>query len=239
MKYFIPPILFLLSQTCSAQQVIDVSKQDVQVGANLFYSVGGEPFVNAKFVNLVEGTPYFKDEWLKGIVVDKTNHEYKGISIKIDLLDNFVHYLDEKEKELIVTTPIKEIVLTDASENNYRFIHSSSFENSTNATKDSWYLWLSTGTASLYKTFKKSLSEMRPYGSATTEQRIKTSEKYFVLYNNAFLEVKKIRDAPSVLANKKAELEVFLKNKDDQKASMDDRFVKLIEYYNSLFKEQN
>jgi hypothetical protein len=79
---------------------------------------------------------------------------------------------------------------------------------------------------------------MRPYGSATTEQRIKTTEKYLVLYNNAFLEVKKIKDVPSILANKKKELEVFLKNNDDQKASMDDRFVKLIEYYNTLFKEQ-
>jgi hypothetical protein len=238
MRVLITVFSILVWQACYAQQVVDVSKQDVQVGANMFYSVGGEPFVNVKFVNLVEGSPYFKDEWLKGIVVDKTNHEYKGISIKIDLLDNYVHYLDEKEKELLVTTPIKEIVLTDASGNNYRFIHSSSFENCTNATKNSWYLWLSTGTVSLYKSFKKALSEMRPYGSATTEQRIKTTEKYVVLYNNAFLEVKKIKDVPSILTNKKAELEAFLNTKDDQKASMDDRFVKLIEYYNTLTKEQ-
>jgi hypothetical protein len=104
--------------------------------------------------------------------------------------------------------------------------------------KDSWYLWLLTGTASLYKIFEKNLSEQKPYGSATFEQHIKTLEKYLILYNNAFLEVKKLKEVPSVLSNKKAELEAFLKTKDDPKASMDDRFIKLIEYYNSLIKEK-
>jgi hypothetical protein len=228
-----------LLQICFAQQVIDVSKQDVRVGSNLFFVSGGEPFVTAKFVNLVEGTPYFKNEWLKGVVVDKANHEYKNIDLKIDLLENTIHYLDDHQKEFVATTPVKEIVLTDASGDNYKFVHSSVFGNTVNASKkEGWYLWLSTGTASLYKTFVKDLSENKPYGSATTEQRIKTHEKYLILYNNAFLEVKKIKDVPSILAGKKKELEEFLKTKDDKEASLDDRLVKLIEYYNSLFKEQ-
>ena len=228
----------VLFQFCFAQQVVDVSRQDVHVGTNLFFVSGGEPFVTAKFVNLVEGTPYFKDEWLKGIVVDKANHEYKNIKLKIDLLENSIHYLDDHEKEFVATTPVKEIVLTDASGSNYKFVQVSGFEKIVNAAKDGWYLWLSAGTASLYKSFKKDLSENRPYGSATTEQRITTIGKYLILYNNAFLEVKKIKDVPSILANKKSELEAFLKTKDDPKASMDDRMIKLIEYYNTLFKEQ-
>jgi hypothetical protein len=160
------------------------------------------------------------------------------VSIKIDLLTNDIHYLDDKEKEFVATTPVKEIVLTDAAENNYRFIHSSGLENILNVEKDKWYLWLASGTASLYKKFAKDLSESRPYGSATVEQRIRTQEKYLILYNNSFLEVKKIKDLPTVLANKKKELEDFLKKNDDEKASMDDRMVKLIEYYNSLVKGQ-
>ena len=97
-------------------------------------------------------------------------------------------------------------------------------------------MWLVSGTASLYKRFEKDLSEFKGYGSATVEQRIKTREKYLILYNNSFLEVKKIKDVPSLLPIKKKELEEFLKNKDDQKASMEDRMVKLIEYFNSLPK---
>lgn len=238
MRYLIAIVSLFLFNAAFAQQVVDVSKQDVRLGSNMFFVSGGEPFVTTKFVNLVEGTPYFKDEWLKGIVVDKSNHQYKDIRLKIDLVDNTIHYLDDKEKEFIATTPIKEVVLTDGLDNNYRFLHSSGLENIVNAEKDKWYLWLVTGTASLYKKFEKDLSEFKGYGASTAEQHIKTREKYLILYNNSFLEVKKIKDVPSLLVNKKKELEEFLKTQDDEKKSMEDRLVNLIEHYNSLCKEQ-
>lgn len=120
---------------------------------------------------------------------------------------------DEKQKEIVVTTPLKEIVLTDASGDNFRFMHTSSFEKPVNAPKEAWYLWLYTGQASLYKTFVKNLFESKPCASATTEQRIQTTEKYLVLYNNAFFEVKKINDLTSILANKKMNRKLFLKPK--------------------------
>lgn len=238
MRSFLIIFSLLFLQSAMAQQVIDVSKQDVRVGSSQFFVSGGEPFVTVKFVNLVEGTPYFKDEWMKGIVVDKDNHEYKDVNLKIDLLDKKVHYQDADGKEFIATTPIKEVVLTDALGNNYKFVHSSDFEKPVNPIKDVWYLWLSSGTASLYKVFNKNLSEIKPYGSSLVEQHVTTSERYLIYYNNAFLEVKKLADVPGVLSSKKKELIQFLKKQDDQKTSMDHRFVKLIEYYNSLLKEQ-
>ena len=69
MKLLLSFCCVVLAYATSAQKVIDVSKQDVTVGSDLFFTVGGEPFVNAKFVSLVEGSPYFKDEWLKGSVI--------------------------------------------------------------------------------------------------------------------------------------------------------------------------
>ena len=236
---FLIMLLFLLPfQNCFAQQVVDVSKQDVRIGPGMFFVSGGQPFVTTKFVNLVEGSPYFKDEWLKGIVVDASNQEYKDIKLRVDLSSNTLHYLDNNEKEFIATIPVKEVVLTDDSGNNYKFVHSIGLKNVVNADKNKWHLWLVSGTASLYKKFEKDLSEFKGYGSATVEQRIKTREKYLLLYNNSFLEVKKMKDVSSLLSNKKKELEEFLKNKDDEKASMDDRMIKLIEFYNSLPKEK-
>jgi hypothetical protein len=146
--------------------------------------------------------------------------------------------MDEKQVELITSTPLKELVITDASGNNFRFVHASAIAGITPANKNRWFLWLASGAATLYKLFEKRLYEQTPYNSATTEQHIKTIEKYFVLYNNSLLEIKKLKDAPSVLANKKAELEKFLETSDDKNKSMDDRFMALVEYYNSLVKEQ-
>src|SRR5690242_18001045 len=111
MRVLISALLLLFFLQSHTQQVVDVSKEDVRIGANTFYVSGGAPFVTTKFVNLVEGTPYFKDEWFNGVVVDMTDRQYKNVRLKIDLLANTVHYLDDKEKEFTATMPIKQIVL--------------------------------------------------------------------------------------------------------------------------------
>ncbi|MGZ3853169.1 MAG: hypothetical protein ACXVBJ_14860 [Flavisolibacter sp.] len=234
MRPFTFAILLFLSLRSSSQKVVDVSKEDSRVGSNTFFVSGGEPFVTTKFVNLVEGSPYFKEEWMKGVVVDASDHQFKNVRLRIDLMANTIHFIGDKEQEFVAKNPVKQVVLTDDSGNNYRFDHSIGLEGVTNAAKDKWYMWLASGTASLYKKFEKDLTEFRPYGSSTIEQRIKTHEKYLVLYKNSFHEIKKIKDVPSVLEDKKKELEEFLKTRDDEKAQMDERMVNLVEYYNSL-----
>jgi hypothetical protein len=231
MKLLLFLVMFAMAIGSSAQKVIDVTNGD-GIGRNAFPLLNGEAFVNTKFVNLTAGSPYFKDEWLKAVLVSSTGTEYRDVQARIDLMENRVHYLDNGV-ELVTETPLKEIVVTDGAGNNYRFVHSGSLLKDA---KPVWYLWLSTGKASLYKQFEKSVFEEKPFGSATTEQTIRTKETYIILYNNALLEVKKIRDLPSVLANKKTELEAFLRTRDDRNASMDDRMTAIIEYYNSLLK---
>jgi hypothetical protein len=221
-----------------AQKTVDVTNGDVRVGASTFNVVNGTPFVNTKFVRLVEGTPYFSEEWMKAVLVGTDDYSYKNQVIKLDLFDNEVHYRDEKENEMITTTPLKELVLTDAQGNNYRFVKGSSMEQTSPQNRSRWFMWMVSGPATLYKLFEKRVFEQTPYNSATTEQHIKTNEKYMVLYNNSLTEIKKLKDAPSVLANKKNELEEFLKNKDDKNKSMDERFIALVEYYNSLMKSE-
>src|SRR5215213_10856670 len=125
MKLLLVLFSIALVQMASAQKVIDVSKNTGTIGTDVFFSVGGEPFVNAKFVRLVEGTPYFKDEWLSATITMPGGKEYKNISVKIDLFDNELHYMDDKDVELVCTTPVKQIAIADALGNTYRFIHSS------------------------------------------------------------------------------------------------------------------
>lgn len=238
MRHLLFLIAILLFSECFAQRTIDVGKEDVRLGTSNFNVVGGTPFLNVKYVRLVEGSPYFKDKWMKGILISTGDEQYKNLTLKLDLIDNKIHYKDEKGNEFIATTPVKEAVLTDDAGNNYKFVRISTLQKTNVPVKDGWCLWLGSGAAALYKFFNKNVYEQTPYNSATTEQYIKTTEKYMVVYNNLLIEIKKIKDAPGVLANKKAELEEYLKNKDNAKESMDDRFAHLIEYYNSLFPEE-
>jgi hypothetical protein len=227
----------LLAKENFAQKTVDVTKGDTRPGTNAFIVVSGSPFINEKYVSLVEGSPYFREEWMKGVLIGQNGQEYKDLSLKLDLFDDKIHYKDAKGVELVATTPIKEVVLTDAMGNSYKFIHGSSLP--PDDLKQTWLLLLSQGSVPLYKYFDKRISEYRPYNSATTEQRIKTTEKYCVVDKGTVKEIKKLKDVPSVLSDKKTELEDFLKNKDDKNARMDDRFRALIAYYNQLVNGQS
>src|SRR4051794_40557039 len=89
----------------SAQRTVDVTNGDVKLGESTFNVVNGTPFVNTKFVRLVEGSPYFSETWMKAVLVGTDNFNYKNQKVRLDLFDNIVHYQDEKENELITTTP--------------------------------------------------------------------------------------------------------------------------------------
>jgi hypothetical protein len=222
---------FLCPPLFSQTKTVDVDKNDANVN-NAYFAVGGVPFVNTKFVRLTEGSPYFKDEWSKGLLLLEKDKQYKGL-LKLDLYSNEVHYQDVKGNDFVVAQPIKKIVFTDDLAT-LGFVHASLLPKSTVPFKADWYLELYTDSVSLYKYFVKQLSENRPYNSATYEQKIRTVEVYRVHYNNSAVEIKKLKDAPSLFGDKKAALEEFLKTRDDKKASMDDRMIAFVTYLNSL-----
>jgi len=235
MKIFFTLIFIACLQIASSQKVVDVSKSDLPVGGNTFYSVGGAPFVDSKFIKLVEGTPYFRKDWMNASIIMPFGREYKDIEVKLNLFDQQLHYKGEKDMELVATTPIKEVIISDPSnDSKYHFVHSSFIPVTNASPKKGWFQRLDSGAASLYKTFTKEISENKPYGSATVEQKMSTTETYLVYYNNTLMEIKKIKEAPGVLANKKKELEEFLDKKDNKKTSLDERMKALIKFYNSL-----
>lgn len=225
------PVCFLCLPLFSQTKTVDVDKNDANTGS-AYFAVGGVPFVNTKFVRLTEGSPYFKDEWSKGLLFLEGNKQYKGL-LKLDLYSNEVHYQDAKGNDFIATLPVKKVVFTDALAT-FSFVHASLLPKSTVPLKASWYLELYSDSASLYKYFVKQLTENRPYNSATYEQKIQTVDVYRVHYNNSAVEIKKLKDAPSLFGDKKAALEAYLKTGDDKKASMDDRMIAFVAYLNSL-----
>lgn len=233
--YLIIPLL-TIAINATSQRVIDVTNQDVNVNHSMFYSVGGEPMVTGKFVKITEGSPFYKDEWKPSSVILNNGAEVKDVQIKLNLLENKVHYLDKNGKELVSQSSIREVVITDdISGENSRFISSVYFN--TEPPKSGWYLWLHSGEASLYKFIIKDVTESKPYGSATAEQRIRTTDKYYVFYNNTFFLLKSLKDIPNVLANKKSELEQHYQQISKIKASTDDKFTQMLLYYNLLLKQ--
>ncbi len=217
----------------SAQKTVDVTKGDVNGMSPAFFNVGGgEPFVLAKFTRLVEGSPYFNDNWMKGNVIVNGERQYSGIYLKMDLYDNELHFQDQKGNEMIATTLIQKVLLVDtAAQRVYNFINGEFIQ--ANSRVKGWYQLLSEGKAILLKKFNKQMQEVKPYGSATVEQSIITSSRYYILYDGNFTEIKKIKEIAGILIDKKDEIAQYIKS-NNLPGKTDADFISLVNYYNQL-----
>jgi len=220
----------LLAFNTRAQQVVDVDKYEGNA-MNFFKAVGGEPIGNTKFVRLVEGSPYYFDDWKKGDVEIESS-KYKNISLRLNILETTLEFKDRKGDVMVCTQPVKRVVLRDsANGTSYSFVHSS-FLPASPDTKNAWLMELVAGKASLYKLTKKSVNEVSPYGSATKEQHILTNYNYYLLQNNTITRVKKTSELAELLSDKRSELQEFIKT--NKLSNKEGDMITLVQHYNSL-----
>jgi hypothetical protein len=96
-----------------------------------------------------------------------------------------------------------------------------------------WYELLVEGKASIFKKIKKQMNEEKPYGSATIERSIHTSFQYYALYNGTFIQVKKFKELPDVLSDKKEQITQYIKA-NNLSGKTDDDYRSVFNYYNGL-----
>ena len=238
MKRLLSFLFFLpaLAGWCQQTKVIDVGKEDVRITASQFYTGGGEPVSNAKYVRLVSGSPYFNEAWMKGSLDLSDGRGYENLWLKIDLTDNSLLYVDAEGKEMIATSVIRNITLIDSvSGKKYDFVHSS-FIRGSGKIERGWYQLIVSGMATVYKHFTKIINEAKPYGSATYEQTIVTGYNYFLLTDSVFSPIKKFKALTDMLKNKKDELNQYISSR-NLKGRSDSDYADLVSYYNSLFSK--
>jgi len=228
-------VILLCSSTISlqAQKTVDVTEGNTSAMSPAFFSVvGGEPFVFAKFAKIVDGTLYFSDEWMKGNVVVNGDNQYSGVYLKLDLYNNDVHYRDPKGNEMVASTPIQRLILFDSSAQLvFNFINGQ-YINAASPGKG-WYQLLAEGKASVFKQIKKQVTENKPYGSATIERSVHTSFQYYALYNGNFTQIKKFKEIPDLLSDKKDEIDKYIKA-NNLSGKTDDDYITVFNYYNDL-----
>ncbi|TDH24547.1 hypothetical protein EXU57_14485 [Segetibacter sp. 3557_3] len=208
-----------------AQRVVDVSTNQLPVGVQL---VNGNPILLDKYVRVVQGSPFFKDEYLPSNFIHVLSK--RPMAVKLNLLSNEVQFRDENGKEFIANNKVTRVVLTDAFGQTYKFIHPSTF-NTMAKVPEAWYELLVEGKASLYKLHKKNVSESTPYGQATTEQTITTTPQFFVYANQSFNRVKQVKDFGDIFADKFRDISTFIRQSRIQEKS-EDNFKKVVDHYN-------
>lgn len=229
-------VLFLFTGSIysyAQQRVVDVGKEETSPLSGLFFVLGGEPYSMAKYVRVVEGSPFFNENWALGSMVLPGGKRYDSIELKIDLLADEIHYRDKNGNPLIATTAVREIWLPgEKTQQKFHFVHSSFIGSGTSAAAG-WHQLLAEGKTLLFKKHVKEIMEVKPYGSATNEQHINTAYRYFLLHNNVFSPVKSLSVLPDLLGDKKDELLQYISS-NKLRGRSDGDYINLVSYYNSL-----
>jgi hypothetical protein len=231
-------IILLLSLFCAsilihAQRVIDVNSGEYSA-AQFFNSVGGEPVLGAKFVRLTEGSPFFSDEWKPAIIRLSQEALYRNKNVKLDIYNNNVHFLDDKGKEFLSSSKIRELWFIPSPGDTIHLMHSALLPG---MTKSGWYQVLVADTVSLYKRLHKIMVEDKPYGSATTEQKLRDEEKFILgRGDDVYLELKKPKDLETHFFSYSKDLDTFARSL-AQGQSLQEKYVLTVQFLNSKIKK--
>lgn len=235
MRNLICGCLFLICLP-SFSQTIDVDKAEKRSAAvNNLLTDAGTPFIDAKFVRLVSGSPFFNEKMMRGLLISTAGTEYRNIIIRLNLLESQVNFLNDKDQELIVSIPLREVTLLDSvTKKNYHFVYSDYIKTTDNPEKGFYHL-LQKGKAELYTQYRKTIKETRRFNAATYDQSIETDLIFFILLDGQWKKINKIKDLPTLLYDKKTEVEEYIKSKGFSKYKQED-VESVVIYYNGLFE---
>lgn len=219
-----------------AQQIVNLDAQEFAGNHDrtIESAVTGEMLQPYKYVRVTDGTPYFNKEYMKARMTDATGGSYASNAVRLNLLDDAVEYKDAAGNELVATTPVKRIQLTDTTTGTqYLFVKGDQIPEASPDETKSWLQVLVNDKISLCKKIKKSIRETIPYGTSTTEEQIVSLTSYFVRMNNSLTRVKDWQDLLRLFADKKDAVDAYAKSH-HLKGKSDADYSQLVQFYNTL-----
>lgn len=151
------------------------------------FDLKGELLVN-KYSKVTDGSPFFSDEWLKGKFYSSDGRVYDNLSLRIDLVENDIYYLNDQSQEMILKTPVRQIILSNIlTSQTFTFIK---MDQLCQSNSKIWFQVLDSGKAWLLKTQLKKIIEHKPYGSSVTEENIISNVNYYLFYNQVCYPIK-------------------------------------------------
>jgi hypothetical protein len=228
---FLTGILFLaLFANAQGQTTINVDDTTLRNNSTFFNTVDGIPVLNPKYTRIVEGSLYEPANFTKAMVFLKQNNRGLSVEARINVMDERLHYLDDKGKEKYAESKIEEIQFFE----NDRQVSAFSFGITGCPTAPpGCYEILEKGKANLHRKIIKQISENKPYGSATTEQKVITKYSYFVSNGTSCRQLKDINDLQYELIRADTNMRTKLPTRKLSEKKVED-WTELVKIFNSL-----
>ena len=163
-------IFFLFTFSLKAQFIQNIS------------DLKGKPLVE-NLSSDISGSPYLLDDWSKGTVEQGNKVSYKDVDLKYNLYKDELFFKNPKDGSMLgFVLPVAgfSLAIKDKLE-----IYRNGFPDIDNFTSKSYYQVLFDGGIKLVLKSTKTLIEIKPYNSPTTEKKFVDNAIYYVFQNNA------------------------------------------------------
>ncbi|MGN6416213.1 MAG: hypothetical protein ACTHMC_01890 [Pseudobacter sp.] len=183
----------------------------------------------------IKGTPFFTKSWGTASVTLKDNRTFKNVPVRLNCVNNTLHYLTSNKEEMIAPDgAIKELLLIDSAESGvkeYQFV--SGYPAIGRHTAFTFYERQLNGKTQLLVFTKKRMLESRPLGSAAPEKEYLGVEQYFVFKDGEMHEWQKGKDfLLNLLSDKRDVVESYIKEQ-RLKCRSEEDLKKVLSFYNS------
>lgn len=176
----------------------------------------------------IEGSVFYKDSYLPATLTLENGVLITGKSVKLNLQNNAVYYLDTNGSELEAISKIKRIEFVES-----KVIFENGFPSVENQNAQTYYQLLIKGNASLLQCTKFSEGEYKPYNATVSIKRI---DKVFELYGVSSKAISRLTnqdDVFALLSDKTKEVSKFILEKKIKCKKQSD-FETIVKYYNTL-----
>ena len=193
--------------------------------------IQGKPLLERTYSD-VSGTLFLYNDWLKGAVEQGNNISYKDVDLKYSTYKDELFFKNPKDGSMLsFVLPVTAFSLTI---NGKIEIYRNGFPDIDNFNTKSYYQVIFDGGIKLLLKSYKTLIEVKPYNSTTTEKKFVDNSAYYVLNDNVMTKFKpSMKDFLEIFNSKSNEIDAFIKKeKIDFKQNQD--LTKVFVYYSTL-----
>lgn len=212
-------ILFIFTIRLNAQFIQNIS--DIQ----------GKPLIERTYSD-VSGTIFLFDDWIKGTVEQGSKTSYKDVDLKYNTYSDELFFKNPKDGAML--SFVSPATAFSLNVNGKIDIYRNGFPEIDNFNTKSYYQVIFDGGIKLLFKSYKTLIQVKPYNSTTTEKKFIDNSVYYILNGNVMTKFKPSRkDFLEIFSSKSNEIDAFIKKeKIDFKQHQD--LTKVFVYYNTL-----
>jgi hypothetical protein len=182
-----------------------------------------------------EGSPFLYDDYRIADIHAANGQQYKGIKVKLNLAENSILYLSDKNEEMIAEIPIKKIVFNGIG--NSKPVTLISTRPVLNEKGAPVFEVLVDGTAKLLKKLTISYTDTRPYNEASVVRTYIQNNTLYAQTPNAGFQLQKIAkrktDLLDLFSDKLKQIQSYMES-NKLSCRNEKEIILVFEHYNTL-----